>query len=115
MPFTVKRVYDPPARTDGVRVLVDRLWPRGLTKAKAKVDEWLKEIAPSTELRQRFHQDPTRWTEFRSRYRHELDGNPKPLTHLRALGRRRRVTLLYGVHDRDHNHAIILREYLTDK
>lgn len=112
MPFSLKRVYDPPAKTDGVRVLVDRLWPRGLTKAKAKVDEWLKEIAPSTELRRRFHKDPTRWTEFRSRYRHELGGNAELLTHLRALGRKQRVTLLYGVRDPDHNHANILLEYL---
>jgi uncharacterized protein YeaO (DUF488 family) len=113
MSFAIKRVYDPPARTDGVRVLVDRLWPRGLTKAKAKVDEWMKDIAPSTELRKWYHSDRGEWTEFRSRYRHELSENKAAVAALRTLGRKGRVTLLYGVHDTEHNHAVLLRDYLT--
>ena len=112
MPFAIKRVYDPPAPDDGRRILVDRLWPRGLTKERARVDEWLKEIAPSTELRRWFHTDPSRWAEFRSRYRHELSGNADAVGHLRALARKGRVTLLYGARDPERNHAIVLMEYL---
>ena len=112
MPFAIKRVYDPPAPDDGHRILVDRLWPRGLTKARAKVDEWLKEIAPSTELRRWFHADTSRWSEFRSRYRHELGDHADAVAHVRALARTGRVTLLYGARDPERNHAIVLREYL---
>ena len=115
MPFSLKRVYDPPARTDGMRVLVDGLWPRGLTKEKAEVDEWCKAIAPSAELRRWAHTDRTRWQEFRSRYRHELDENGDSVTHLKALARKRRVTLLYGARDPDQNHAVVLLEYLRGK
>jgi uncharacterized protein YeaO (DUF488 family) len=115
MSFAVKRVYDAAAKTDGMRVLVDRLWPRGLTKAKAKVDEWMKDIAPSTELRKWYHSPRGEWTEFRSRYRRELAANKAAVTKLRALGRKGRVTLLYGVHDTERNHAIILRAYLTKR
>ena len=112
MPLAIKRIYDPPAPDDGRRILVDRLWPRGLTKARAQVDEWLKEIAPSTELRRWFHIDPSRWAEFRSRYRHELSESPDAVAHVRALARKGRVTLLYGARDPERNHAIVLREYL---
>ena len=115
MPFSIKRVYDPPAPDDGHRILVDRLWPRGFTKARAKVDEWLKEIAPSTELRRWFHADTSRWSEFRSRYRHELSENADAVAHVRALARTGRVTLLYGARDPEHNHAVVLMEYLKRK
>lgn len=112
MSLARKRVYDPAAPTDGHRVLVDRLWPRGLTKARARVDEWLKEIAPSTELRQWFHKDPSRWAEFKSRYRHELADHTEAVAHLRALARKGRVTLLYGARDPERNHAVTLMEFL---
>lgn len=110
--FHVKRVYDPPAADDGARVLVDRLWPRGLTKDAAKLTLWLKEIAPSTELRQWFHQHLDAWEAFQDRYRAELKKNATALTPLYELRKRGRVTLLYGVRDPKHNHARILAEYL---
>jgi uncharacterized protein YeaO (DUF488 family) len=107
----VKRVYAPPAEDDGLRVLVDRLWPRGLSKAKAQVDEWLKEIAPSPELRKWFHAHPDNWSDFREAYLAEARANPA-LPGLRSLARKQRITLLYGFHDEDHNHAVLLRELL---
>jgi uncharacterized protein YeaO (DUF488 family) len=108
----IKRVYEAPSPNDGFRVLVDRLWPRGLTRAKAKLDAWTKDAAPSTALRQWFHRDPKRWDEFRTRYKAELASNTG-LGDLRALLRgRASVTLLYGATTTDHNHAIVLREAL---
>ena len=112
MPFALKRVYDPPAKSDGTRVLVDRLWPRGLTKEKAELDEWLKELGPSTVLRKWFGHEPARWTEFLRRYFRELDANAELVTHLRALGRRGRVTLLFGARNPDQNQAVALLKYL---
>lgn len=114
--FTVKRIYDPPAADDGYRVLVDRLWPRGVSKARADIDEWLKEVAPSTELRRWFHQSPADeaevFDEFRRRYETELDGNPA-VDALRELGRTHpTVTLLVGARDPELNHATVLRQYL---
>jgi uncharacterized protein YeaO (DUF488 family) len=106
-----RRVYEPPAEDDGLRVLVDRLWPRGLSKAKAQVDEWLKEIAPSPELRKQFHAHPERWDDFREAYLAEARANPA-LPGLRSLARKQRITLLYGFHDEVHNHAVLLRELL---
>ena len=94
-----KRVYEPAESADGTRVLVDRVWPRGLTKARAGVDLWLKALAPSTELRTWFGYDPSRWEEFRARYRAELDRNGEALEQLRELTARGSVTLLYGAHD----------------
>jgi uncharacterized protein YeaO (DUF488 family) len=111
----VKRVYDPPSGGDGQRVLVDRVWPRGLTKDKAELTLWLKEIAPSTELRKWFGHDPERWDEFRRRYRAELDGNDAAVAELRSLLKKGKVTLLYGAHDETHNNAVALAEYLTGK
>lgn len=108
----LKRVYDPAAEDDGFRVLVDRLWPRGLTKAKVGVDLWLKEVAPTTELRQWFHRDPSQWGAFQTKYRAELRGN-KALTELRSLIRTHgRVTLLYGAKDPEQNHAVVLLSVL---
>ncbi|MFO1090744.1 MAG: DUF488 family protein [Hyphomicrobiales bacterium] len=114
-PIAVKRAYDPPAPDDGVRVLVDRLWPRGLTKEKAAVDAWMRDIAPSTELRQWFHRDRTQWAEFERRYRRELDTPEKGalLTQLKSLSRKGKLTLLYGAKERDRNHATILAEVLS--
>lgn len=114
MRIKVKRVYDPPARGDGVRVLVDRLWPRGLKKDDAKFDLWLKEIAPSTTLRKWFAHRPDRWAEFRERYFHELDRNPRARAALRAARKRNKsLTLLYAAHDTERNHAVALADHLS--
>jgi uncharacterized protein YeaO (DUF488 family) len=109
----IKRVYEPPAPTDGTRILVDRLWPRGLTKERARVDLWLKEIAPSTEIRRRFGHDPARWAEFQARYRAELAANADPVARLRAEMACGPVTLIYGAKDEAHNDAIVLRDFLS--
>ncbi len=101
----LKRVYEPPAPEDGVRILVDRLWPRGLSKAKAAVDQWMKDIAPSAELRKWFGHDPERWAEFRRRYREELRQHPDLLDQIRALARDRPVTLVFGAHDERRRRA----------
>ena len=111
----VKRVYDAPAVDDGVRVLVDRVWPRGLSKEKARIDQWLKEVAPSTALRQWFGHDPARWTEFRRRYRAELKQNLAPLEALRSLVRGKAATLVYGARDEQHNQAVVLAEFLNER
>ena len=109
----IKRVYEPPSREDGYRVLVDRLWPRGLSKADAGLDLWLKDVAPSTELREWFHHDPTRDAEFTARYRAELDGNPAMET-LREVAREHPViTLLYAARDTQANQAVVLRDELS--
>lgn len=110
----IKRIYEPAAKSDGTRVLVDRVWPRGITKEKAALDLWLKEIAPSTPLRKWFGHDPARWDEFRNRYGKELDGNDEAVGQLRSLIARSPVTLLYGAHDAEHNQAVALLEYLKD-
>ena len=112
----VKRVYEPPAQDDGVRVLVDRLWPRGLPKARAAVDLWLKDIGPSLALRKWFNRDPSRWTEFKRRYAAELDalGERSPaVAALTGAIRCGRVTLLFGARDEQHNTAVALHQYLT--
>jgi uncharacterized protein YeaO (DUF488 family) len=108
----VKRVYEAPADGDGLRVLVDRVWPRGLSKEKARIDHWLKDVAPSTALRQWFRHDPERWAEFRWRYRAELAQNPDALEALRSLMRGKRATLLYDARDEAHNQAVVLAEVL---
>lgn len=113
MPIHLKRVYEEKADDDGYRILVDRLWPRGLSKAKAGVDLWLKDIAPSTELRQWFDHDPAKWAEFQRRYRDELAGNAAVVATLRAHIKAGPVTLLYGARDTEHNDAVVLRDYLT--
>jgi uncharacterized protein YeaO (DUF488 family) len=106
----IKRVYDPPGPDDGVRVLVDRLWPRGLKRSEARVETWLKEVAPSAELRKWFAHDPARWDEFQRRYRAELANNAA-LRVLRDLMREsKRVTLLFAARDAEHNNAVVLRE-----
>ena len=110
--LTVKRIYEPPAPDDGQRVLVDRIWPRGISKADAALTLWLKDIAPSNELRKWFGHEPARWAEFRKRYAIELDGNGEAVKELRGLLRKGRVTLLYGAHDEAHNNAVALAGYL---
>lgn len=112
MQIWLRRAYDGPGRQDGTRVLVDRIWPRGVRKDEAAIDLWLKDLAPSTELRRWFGHDPARWDEFRRRYHRELQGRPEALEQLRALARQGRVTLVYGARDQRHNNAVALKEYL---
>ncbi len=111
----LKRVYEPVASGDGMRILVDRLWPRGLSKADAAVDRWLKDVAPSTELRRWFGHDPERWEEFRRRYTLELRQHADMLDEIRALARKSTVTLLYGARDEQHNDAVVLRDVLDNR
>lgn len=108
----LKRAYDPPEPADGWRVLVDRLWPRGVARARLALDAWAKDAAPSTELRQWFGHEPARWQEFRQRYFAELDRRPTLVNDLRARSRHGTVTLVFGARDRDHNDAVALRDYL---
>jgi Uncharacterized conserved protein len=112
MDLRIKRIYEPSAADDGLRVLVDRLWPRGLKKEHAAIDLWLREIAPSDALRRWFGHDPEKWDEFRRRYQAELDQNGEAIAILRARGGKGRVTLLYGARDESHNQAVALKEYL---
>lgn len=109
----IKRAYDEPAHDDGVRVLVDRLWPRGLSKARAHVDLWLKDLAPSSTLRRWFNHDPAKWAEFRRRYARELDAKDRAIAALRGAVRRGRVTLLFSASDTEHNNAVALQGYLA--
>jgi len=115
MKLQLKRAYESPTKGDGTRLLVDRLWPRGVTKESAKIDHWLKEIAPSTVLRKWFSHDPAKWTEFRRRYWRELDQNESAVTQLKDFLRGKSVTLVYGAKDTEHNHAVALKEYLESK
>lgn len=110
----LKRIYDPPASADGLRVLVDRVWPRGVSKEKAAIDLWAKELAPSTALRKWFNHDPARWEAFRQRYRAELAGRRSEVDELRARCAGRRATLLFGAKDPEHNQAVVLKEVLEE-
>ena len=109
----LKRVYDPAAPEDGTRILVDRLWPRGLTKENAAVDHWMKDIAPSAGLRKWFGHNPDRWPEFQHRYVEELLENTALLGQICDIAREHTVTLLFGAHDEEHNDAVVLREGLV--
>jgi uncharacterized protein YeaO (DUF488 family) len=109
----LKRAYEKPSSKDGTRILVDRLWPRGLTKQRAAVDLWLKEIAPSPALRQWFAHDPARWKQFQQRYWKELRANPDAVDQLRRQIRQGSVTLIYAARDTDHNHALALKAFLA--
>jgi uncharacterized protein YeaO (DUF488 family) len=109
--LSLKRAYEPADKADGTRILVDRLWPRGLDKQHAAIDEWLKEVAPSSELRKWFGHDPARWAEFRRRYLAELAGN-QATERLRELVRKQHVTLVYSARDTEHNQALVLRDFL---
>lgn len=108
----LKRAYVPASADDGVRILVDRLWPRGVSKQDAALDDWMKEIAPSAELRRWFGHDPARWAEFRRRYTAELKSKTEELDRLRAIAASKTVTLVYGARDEEHNDAIVLRDVL---
>ena len=115
MKLQIKRVYEPKSDGDGRRVLVDRLWPRGLSKKEADVDLWLKEIAPSAKLRKWFGHDPDKWSEFRRRYRAELGDNDEAVKALKQAVGKGPATLLYGAKDERHNHALVLRDLLTGR
>jgi uncharacterized protein YeaO (DUF488 family) len=111
----IKRIYDKPERSDGVRLLVDRLWPRGITRRDAELDDWLRELAPSSVLRRWFGHDPRRWSAFRTRYRAELRQHAPLLDALRRRATRERVTLLYGARDTQRNQAVVLRETIRKR
>jgi uncharacterized protein YeaO (DUF488 family) len=115
MKLQIKRVYDEPSEADGTRILIDRLWPRGVSKAKAKVDLWFKAIAPSTPLRQWFGHDPGKWEEFKKRYEDELNHNSEAVAQLRAHLAQGTVTLVYGAKDQEYNDAVVLQEYLRQR
>ena len=111
----LKRAYEEASKSDGTRYLVERLWPRGVKKESLRVEAWLKDVAPSTELRKWFSHDPAKWPEFRRRYFEELKANPQAWEPLVAASRRGRVTLVYSSHDSEHNNAVALREFLQQR
>ena len=112
MTIDLKRAYDPPAKSDGRRILVDRVWPRGIAKDDLQIDAWLKDLAPSTGLRKWFGHDPTKWDEFKKRYARELEQRPEALEGLVEKARAGHVTLVFGAKDTEHNNAVALREHL---
>ncbi len=112
----LKRTYEEPDETDGFRILVDRLWPRGVKKERACIDLWFKDIAPSNELRRWSGHDPEKWGEFKKRYFSELDSHPELIDHLwRTIEEEGKVTLVYSAKDEDHNNAVVLKDYLVEK
>ncbi|MEP6947329.1 MAG: DUF488 domain-containing protein [Acidobacteriota bacterium] len=112
MNIKIKRVYEKPAKDDGSRILVDRLWPRGLTKEKASVDLWLKDVAPTTELRKWFGHDPEKWDRFRGRYETEIRHNDDLIEILKGKANQGTITLIYAARDEKHNEALVLKRYL---
>ena len=115
MNIQLKRVYEEPDETDGKRILIDRLWPRGLTKEKARIEIWLKDIAPSTELRTWFGHDPSKWDDFKKRYKNELKNNSETVSKLIEQMAQGKVTLVYSAKDKEHNDAVVLAEYLGER
>lgn len=111
----LKRVYDPTSPTDGTRILVERLWPRGVSKARLHLNAWFKDVGPSTALRRWFGHDPAKWSRFRARYVRELDAQPESWRLIVSAAKRGRVTLVYSSHDTEHNNAVALRQYLLRK
>jgi uncharacterized protein YeaO (DUF488 family) len=114
MMIRLKRVYEKPSRSDGCRILVDRLWPRGLTKERAAIALWVKDIAPSTELRRWFGHDPAKWKQFQLRYREELKQKKETIALLKDKSQKNTITLVYGARDEEHNEAVILQQLLKD-
>jgi len=112
MNIKIKRAYEQPDKKDGERILVDRLWPRGLTKEKAQIDRWLKDIAPTTQLRKWFAHDPNKWNSFRGRYETEIGHNEDLVQVLKRKASRGTITLIYGARDEHHNEALVLKEFL---
>jgi uncharacterized protein YeaO (DUF488 family) len=116
MRISIKRVYEEPVPGDGARILVDRLWPRGVSKERAKLDLWLKDIAPSTELREWFGHDPKKWIGFQKKYKIELANNGEPVAELKKIIRQNKtVTLLYAAKDEEHNEAVVINNLLSGK
>ena len=115
MKVAIKRVYEEPGESDGTRILVDRLWPRGLTKERARIDLWLKEIAPSDKLRKWFAHDPKKWPEFQARYAEELKSHAAQFAQLKQEAAKGPVTLLYAAKDEEHNEAVVLQKLLRRK
>lgn len=115
MPIQIKRAYDEVEEDDGYRILIDRLWPRGISKEKLQLDEWHKEIAPSTELRKWFHQNSGNFDEFRKRYRQELKNSEEEVNKLVSKAHNSLITLIYASKDRNQNHALILKEYIENE
>ena len=115
MNIQIKRVYEEPSKEDGKRILIDRLWPRGLTKEKASIDLWIKEIAPTTELRKWFGHEEDKWDEFKKRYKQELQKNFESVEQLIKELKSGTVTLVYGAKDTEHNDAVVLKEYIEQK
>lgn len=113
MTISIKRAYQPATKSDGKRILIDRLWPRGLTKQDVAADLWLKDVAPSTVLRKWFNHDPSRWAEFQKRYKAELKESPA-FSELKELVSKEHVTLIYGAKDEEHNDAVVLQRLLSD-
>ena len=113
--IALKRAYDPVSNADGTRLLVERLWPRGVSKAKLRIDAWLKEVGPSTDLRKWFGHDPKKWAEFRRRYFRELGSRREAWQPILSAARRGTVTLVYSSHDTEHNNAVALQEFLRRK
>ena len=113
--IALKRAYEPVSRADGTRILVERLWPRGISKARLRVDDWLKDAGPSTELRKWFGHDPEKWDQFRRRYFRELRTRPEAWQPIVSASRRGKVTLVYSSHDAEHNNAVALQQYLRAK
>jgi uncharacterized protein YeaO (DUF488 family) len=113
MALQLKRIYDAPAKSDGYRVLVDRLWPRGVSKARAAIDEWLKDVAPSPDLRKWFGHKPERFDEFKARYKSELDSNPAVKDLAKIIKDHRTVTLVYAAKDPKINHVVVLKEFMA--
>lgn len=115
MTLQIKRIYEPAAEEDGTRILVDRLWPRGVSKEEAHIDFWLKDIAPSAELRRWFGHDPDKWDAFRQRYLAELQSNPTAVDEFRRKIGGSTATLLYGAKDTEHNNAVVLRDFIGSR
>lgn len=115
MAVRIKRAYERPEPGDGFRVLVDRLWPRGVAKDDTRIDLWLKEIAPSAELRKWFNHDPAHWTEFQHRYLRELEEHPEAIAQLGAATRHAALTLVYGAKDEEHNNAVVLKKFIESR
>lgn len=113
-PVAAKRIYDPADPGDGYRILIDHIWPRGVSRERARLDEWAKDLAPSGQLRKWFDHDPARFAQFRARYRAELAAEPERIDELRRLASDGSLTILYGARDREHNNAVVLVELLTD-
>ena len=115
MDIKIKRIYEDPEKSDGTRILVDRIWPRGVTKEDAKLDDWIKEIAPSTELRKWFDHKEERYDEFLKKYNKELEDHQDLVSDLLKKAKEKRLTLLYGAKDEEHNQAVVLKEYLENQ